>query len=208
MNSLSFYIVFDLVLVSIVCLIVYFSYKNGAIYEFVSLFLVVIDAFISGFLAPKIAGKVKLLKPALTSNELINFEGFYFIINVFVWFLILFVVVFLLLLFLKPLLKKLSNIPLFGPVNRTFGVLFGIVKGALFCLLVSFILNFPIVKEYKDIKNNTIIKYVDTFSNTAIHYVVDNIDYSVIEDKISSFELDITKTLFKYWLNNNGSINE
>lgn len=206
--SNSYFIFIDIIVVAIfiVCFIV--SYKNGIIYELISFFMLLISGFLGYFLSPILAKRLYLFKPELQENPFLNSQTIYYSINVVIWFIVITIFFVLIFTLIKPLFKKLTKIPVVGWVNKLFGLVFGLIKGFIFCSLLSCLLSTVFFENYNEIKNGTLIKYVDLFSSKAISFVVNNIDYKELDDTLSDIDIKNTQEQFEKWLIEQGFINE
>lgn len=185
--SSNYFFIVDIIVVVIFILCMAFSYKNGLIYELVSLLLIFISLFFAYLLSPILAKRYYLIKPDLSSFPDINPTVIYNGVNVVVWFIVLVILFCLLLILIKPLFKKLTKIPVIGWVNKVFGVVIGFIKGLFICFIISYLLSLSIFKNGNDIKNGTFIKYSDELSNKAITIIIKNVNFDKINNEIEDF---------------------
>lgn len=204
----SYFIVIDIIIVAIfvVCFIV--SYKNGVLYELISFFMLIISGLLGYFLSPILAKRFYLFKPEIQDNPILNSQIINYGINVIVWFAVLTIFFVLLFTLIKPLFKKISKIPVVGWVNKVFGLVFGLIKGFIFCSLLTCILSTTFFQNYNDIKNETLIKYVDLFSSKAISFVINSIDYNELNNDLNDIDIKNSQHQFEKWLIDQGFINE
>lgn len=202
----SYFFIVDIVVVAIFVICMAFSYRNGVIYELVSLLLIFISVFLAYLLSPILAKRYYLIKPDLSSFPTLNPTVIYNAINVVVWFIVLVVVFCLILILIKPLFKKLTNVPVIGWVNKLFGVIIGFIKGLFVCSIISCILNLSIFKNGNEIKEGTFIKYADKFSNISISYIVNNIDFDKINAGVENFDSTGTRKLIEDYFIEKGII--
>ena len=185
--SSNYFFIVDIIVVVIFILCMAFSYKNGLIYELVSLLLIFISLFFAYLLSPILAKRYYLIKPDLSSFPDINPTVIYNGVNVVVWFIVLVILFCLILILIKPLFKKLTKIPVIGWVNKVFGVVIGFIKGLFICFIISYLLSISIFKNGNDIKNGTFIKYSDELSNKAITIIIKNVNFDKINNEIEDF---------------------
>ena len=204
----NYYIVVDIIIAVIFALCIIFSYKNGILYELLSMFFIVVSLFLGYFLSPLAAKRFYLVTPELDANPLINTDIVYYTINVVIWFVIISIIFILLFLLIKPLFKKITKIPVIGWVDKVFGIFFGLIKAFVVCSLLSCLLSTSLFNNGKEVRDNTLIKYVDTFSSKAIGIIIENIDYSIIDENISDIDIDNTRKVFEDWLIKQGFIND
>lgn len=210
MNISSIYfIVIDVIIVAIFALNFYFSYKNGLLYELVSLFLIIISLFLGYFLSPILAARLYLVTPSFNDSLYINLSAIYYGINVIVWFIVISIFFIILFMLIKPIFKFVTKVPIVGWLNKFAGIIFGLIKGFIICSLLSFILSTVFVNNSNDIKNGTLLKYVDFFSVEATNFISKNIDFKKIDENISDFDMQATRKVFEEWLiKKQGFINE
>lgn len=204
----SYFFIVDIVIVAIFLICFVVSYKNGIIYEILSLFFIAISLFLGYFLSPIFAKRSFLVKPAIDDSLMLNTNAIYFGINTIVWFAIISIFFILLFILIKPIFKSLTKIPVVGWINKIFGLIFGFVKGIVICSILSCLLSTSVFTNSSDIKNETIIKYVDIFTNQIVRTVVKNIDFKQIDENISDIDMDKTREIFEDFLIKQGFINE
>lgn len=204
----SYFFIVDIVIVAIFLICFVVSYKNGIIYEILSLFFIAISLFLGYFLSPIFAKRSFLVKPTIDDSLMLNTDAIYFGINTIVWFAIISIFFILLFILIKPIFKSLTKIPVVGWINKIFGLIFGFVKGIVICSILSCLLSTSIFTNSSDIKNGTIIKYVDIFTNQIVRTVVKNIDFKQIDENISDIDMDKTREIFEDFLIKQGFINE
>lgn len=204
----SYFFIVDIVIVAIFVICFVVSYKNGIIYEILSLFFIAISLFLGYFLSPIFAKRLFLVKPAIDDSLMLNTDAIYFGINTIVWFAIISIFFILLFILIKPIFKSLTKIPVVGWINKIFGLIFGFVKGIVICSILSCLLSTSVFTNSSDIKNGTIIKYVNIFTNQIVRTVVKNIDFKQIDENISDIDMDKTREIFEDFLIKQGFINE
>jgi len=175
------------------------SYKNGILYELLSSALLIVAIIASIFVS----------KPLALNHPLINIDfglvskiiDFNLYVNRGIYILIIYIVFRLLILIVMPLFKKISKIPVLGLANRLGGAFIGFIKATVLVLLISLVLNLPIIENAQEVKENTLFKYVSFVSEKVINYTAKNVDVTVkpnevidmISTKINLEELGYTK---------------
>lgn len=203
----NYFFIIDILIVIIFVLCMAISYRNGVIYELVSLLLIFISLFLSFLFSPILAKRYYLIKPDLSAFPTLNPVAILNGINVVVWFIVLVVVFSLLILLLKPLFKKLTKVPVVGWVNKLFGIIIGFIKGLFVCFILSYFLTFPIIKNGKDVKNGSFIKYSDTITNKSISFIINNIDFDKINEGIENFDSKATRDAIESFFVEKGILN-
>lgn len=183
------------------------GYKKGFIYELVSLIYTGLAILASWFVAP-ILGKLypiikleNIYEDASIVSKLINIDP---IINTIAYFAIVFLVLKLFYVVLSLVLKSLNKIPVIGKLNQILGLLAGIFNATLVTLAISLLFTLPVFKNGKEIKEKTILLFVDKYTTEALSYALDNVELKHIEDVFDSIDIDAARLEFKqYLLNNN-----
>lgn len=204
----NYIIIVDVIVATIFALSIIFSYKNGFLYELLSLFFIVISLFLGYFFSPIVASRLYLVNPPSDINPLINADMIYYTVNVIIWFVILSIVFILIFLLIKPIFKKLTKVPIVGWVDKVFGLIFGFIKAIIICTLISCLLSTSLIKNGKEVKENSLIKYVDIFTSKTINLIVENIDYTKLDENLSEIDIQNTRKVFEEWLIEQGFINE
>ena len=189
----NFFIIIDVIVVAIFVICFVVSYKNGIIYEFISLFLILISLFLGYFLSPIFAARYHLITPSFDDNPLLNTATIYYSINIIVWFIVISIFFIILFLLIKPIFKKLTKIPVVGWIDKLFGLVFGFIKGIIIVSFISCILSTSLFQNSKEIKDGSIIKYVDLLSSRTIEFIVENIDYKKVDENISDIDIETTR---------------
>lgn len=102
--------------------------------------------------------------------------------NQIVWFFILFAIGSLLMMLLTPLVKAISKIPVFKPINAFFGALFSLVGTWIWLFVISLILLLPWIPSGTTIVNESWLAPIQTttFSLFEEDTVSDTFAYSKI----------------------------
>lgn len=103
-------------------------------------------------------------------------------LNQYAWVLILFFLIKLALFLLKPLIKLISEIPLFKQINELIGAVFGIVITWVWALLAVFILSIPVFETGERIINATLLKPIKVISVA----VMDEVGGAIAENETLS----------------------
>lgn len=104
--------------------------------------------------------------------------------NQIVWFFILFAIGSILMVFLNPIVKVISKIPLFKPINALFGSLFSLIGSWIWLFVISLLLLLPWFSFGPSLVNASWLSTIQTFTLTWVE------DERVVE----SFEA--TKNIF------------
>lgn len=179
------------------------GYKKGFLFELISLIYTAVSIVISWFLAPVFAGMFPIVilsnmnVEAQLVSKLINIDA---ISNTVIYFVAIFFILRLFYFLITLLLKGMNKLPVIGKFNKILGGLFGIVNATFVTIMFSMLLNLPIIDNAVEVRNNTFFKYISEYSNTALSYIVENVDLDGIKAKFDSFDIDNARDDFKAWL--------
>lgn len=179
------------------------GYKKGFLFELISLIYTAVSIVISWFLAPVFAGMFPIVilsnvnVEAQLVSKLINIDA---ISNTVIYFVAIFFILRLFYFLISLLLKGMNKLPVIGKFNKILGGLFGIVNATFVTIMFSMLLNLPIIDNAVEVRNNTFFKYISEYSDTALSYIVENVDLDGIKAKFDSFDIDNARDDFKAWL--------
>lgn len=184
---------------------------NGFAYELINLVFLALSFVAAWFISPILANKVPIFKLDV-ENDLVNkmYEttNASLMINNIIWIIILVLFLNLIFLLVKPLFKTISKIPVIGAVNRILGGLLGFLRSFIICLLISVLITLPIIKNGKEVKENTVLKYGDDITKFATKYIVNSINLDGIKDELDNFDVDDARDDLTNWLIEQGVLDE
>ena len=193
---MNIYLITNILIIFVYLFFLIISYKKGFIYEAVNLLFTILIFFLAWFLSPILAN----LFPLVKLDPPYSLLGVEPILNTAIYYAIIVLVLRVLAFFIMPLFKKLSKIPFLGSLNKILGLIIGFINASIIIMLISFLLNTPLIKNGNEIKENTLFKYIDKYSNKGITYVVDHIDFNKIKEYVSDIDIDNARQSFKDWL--------
>lgn len=200
---MNIYIIINILVAIILLYSLIKGYKKGFIYEIVNLIYTILTFLIAWFIAPVLANILPLIKLG-SPYDLLGIEP---IINTVAYYAIVVIIFKLLGFFIMPLFNSLSKLPLLGSLNKLLGLCLGFINASIIIVAISILLNMPLIKDGKEIKENTIFKYVDIYSNKAMEIIVNNIDFSKLKFEIDNFDVEKMRNDFKIWLLAQGVVN-
>jgi len=195
------YISIFIVLIYLVMMIV--GYKRGFLYELVGLFFTAISVAIAWFVSPVLADLFPMIDLANLNEEMKLLSKLFDLnrmVNIIAYFLIVFLVLKLLYFFISLLLKSLNKLPVIGSFNKFLGAVFGVLNATIIVLCLSMLLSLPIVKNGKQVRENTILRYISRYSSEAFHYVAEWLSESNLQEKTEDFDIDTYRKEFGEWL--------
>lgn len=209
MNISSDYFIYINIFVGLIySIFIVVGYVKGFLFEIVSLFFTIASAIIAWFAAPVLASTFPIInitdlnKETELLSKLININA---LANTVIYFVIVFLVLKLLNWIISFLVKGLNKIPVIGKFNQILGAIVGIINATLVTLALSLLLSLPVFKNGEEIKNATIFKYINKYSDEALTYIIDNVDLNNIKNQFDNFDIDSARDEFKQWLNMNNN---
>lgn len=146
----------NMIIVVFLLVSMYLGYRRGFLYQVFTLLGLLTAILISWFFAPVVSEMCPIYPVEWSPFAYTDFaDVFYSKMNTLVWYIILFAVVMVVFLLLKPFAKSVQKIPLIGTINQVFGMLFGLLPGLVTILFVTYFLSTPIVKNGKDVIEQT-----------------------------------------------------
>lgn len=199
----DYFLYINLVIIAIYFIFVIVGYKKGFMYEFLSLIYSIFSLFVSWLISPILANVFPIVSTKNVSNDLALLNKFIDIeklINEAIYFVVIFVLLKLVYIVLSLIFKKVNKLPIIGSLNKILGVFLGIVNATLVTIILSTLLSIPVIKNGNDVKNNTLLKYINSYSNKFISIVIDNYDLSSIENQYKNFNADDIREQLKNWV--------
>ena len=203
--------IIDMLVVAIFLFCVVRAFRNGFVYELINFIFLGISILAGWFLSPILAIKASLFNIELDNElaaKLIDSNNISIVINTVVWFIIIVLVLNLLFVLIKPVFKALTKVPVLGSINKLLGGILGLIRAFIICLLLSVLITLPVIKNGKDIKNNSILRFGDDITNITTKFLVDNVDLDNLKHEISSFDADAARNDLQTWLIQQGVLNE
>lgn len=199
----SFFIFIDIAIVAMFICFIIVGYSKGFVYEVLSLLYTAITIVASWFLAPIFASMYPLVKleNLNTQAELLSrFINLDVILNTVIYFVLIFIIFKILYILLSLIFKGMNKLPVLGTINKILGAVIGILNATIVTIFLSLLLTMPIFKNGNEIKNNTIFKYINNYSDEAITLIVQNVDLNHIKQQFKDFDINNAREDFKLWL--------
>lgn len=199
----SAFIYISIFIVGIYIAMIIIGYNKGFLYEIVNLAYTAIALAVSWFVSPvfaklfplidldKVSSETKLINNLFNLNELINTIAY---------FVIIFLLLKILYIFISLLVKSLNKIPVIGGFNKILGGVFGIINATIITLFISILLSLPLFKNGNQVKENTILKYINNTSEEVLTYIAEKVGESNLENNSEEFDIDQYREEFKKWL--------
>ena len=183
----------------------FIGYKHGFLYELVNLLYTAASLALAYFVSPVLASIFPIIDLSKTEgqykalNDIFNLNK---IINTVAYFIIVFLVLKVLYIFISLFVKSLNKIPVIGKFNQILGLVFGVFNATLIVLCLSMLLSLPLIKNGKEIRDKTILRYITKYSDEALTFLVEKAGEQNLGDKIEGFDIDSYREDFKTWIIN------
>lgn len=200
----EYFIYINVFIVVIYVIFALIGYKNGLVLQIIDFIYNILAILVAWFISPIIAAHFPLVK----LDELYTALHFDVLIDTLIYCVAIFLILKLIYMFIKPLFKGVSKLPLLGFINKIGGFLLGVVNATIIVLLLSLLLNTPLIENGKEIKENTFLKYCDNLSTKTMELTLKHINLEAIKDSIDNFDIDSSRDDFEKWLIEQGILND
>ncbi len=194
----NLYILVDIFVILLFALCLFIGYKKGFLYQLADLLSFVIAFIAAWFLGPILAEHVKIY----VANETLMDAIIQPLFNNLIWFIIVLVIVKIIFALILPLFKTIKAIPIIGSVNAVGGLITGAINGFIWVTIFGLLLLTPLFENGSDIRERSIYKPFNAFSDKLITTIGQKIDDDLIAQ---GFEyIDEYREAFDGWLVENG----
>lgn len=200
----KFFIAIDILIALIYIVFIYNSYKNGMLFEGISLFYTLISLAVAYFVSPILARRFEIFS---FDSELYSLFDLGYYLHLIAWFVIVFLLLKLAYFLIAPVLKSISKVPVLGFVNRLGGVVFGVFNATVVVMLLSLLTLTPLFDNGKAIREGTAFKYVNSFTTSVTKYISEKIRENGV-DVSDGISIEDARTSFENWLISQGILHE
>ena len=190
----------------IICLIV--AYKNGFLYEALGLVINIVILGAAYFISPLLAKQFSLINIDYSTYPIAEIFDLNYLLNCVLWFFIAAVVLSIAGFIVKHLFKSVSDIPVLGFMNRILGLVIGFVNATVIALLISVFLSFPFISNGRQIKEDSILSYVNIITDKAINYATENMALEKFARTVEDFDIITAREDLNKWLIEEGIFHE
>lgn len=190
----------------IICLIV--AYKNGFLYEALGLVINIVILGAAYFISPLLAKQFSLINIDYSTYPIAEIFDLNYLLNCVLWFFIAAVVLSIAGFIVKYLFKSVSDIPFLGFMNRILGLVIGFVNATVIALLISVFLSFPFISNGRQLKEDSILSYVNIITDKAINYATENMDLEKFARTVEDFDITTAREDLNKWLIEEGIFHE
>ena len=93
-------------------------------------------------------------------------------------------------------------------MNRILGLVIGFVNATVIALLISVFLSFPFISNGRQIKEDSILSYVNIITDKAINYATENMDLEKFARTVEDFDITTAREDLNKWLIEEGIFHE
>ena len=197
----SYFIYISIFVIALYIVLMIIGYNKGFLFELVNMLYTILSIFIAWVVSPVLAKKFPLISIEKIDSQYSLLNTFFNLdnlLNNIAYFIITFLILKILYIFISLLTKSLNKIPVLGKLNKILGMFTGIFNATLITMALSMLLTLPLFKNGKDVREKTILKYVNKYSNQAISYIVDKITLNNIDGDI--LDVESYREEFLKWL--------
>ena len=199
-QNVFLYISIFIIALYIVMMII--GYHKGFLYELVSLVYTALSLVAAWFLSPVLAKLFPLIDADKLGEYKMMIDLFHLeeTLNIIAYFIIIFLVLKIFYLFISLLMKSLNKLPVIGKFNQVLGAVSGFINATIITLAISMLFSLPIFKNGKDVREHTILKYVDQFTAQAYSFVMEKIVTDKLDLDLKDLNVDELLEQNKEWI--------
>ena len=196
------FIFISLFIVALYIVMMIIGYTKGFLYEFVSLVYTGLSLLAAWFISPVLAKLYPLINTEKLGQYKIMIDLFHLeeILNIIAYFIIIFLVLKIFYIFISMLMKSLNKLPVVGKFNQVLGALSGIINATLITVAISMLFTLPIFKNGDAVREQTILKYINSFTAQAYSFVMEKIATEKLNMDLKDLNVDELREQFKEWI--------
>ena len=159
-------------------------------------------------MAPLLASKITLINIDLSAYPILAIFNLNELFNTIIFFVLIFFVLSIFGFLIKNLFKSVSKIPFLGFFNRILGIAVGFINATIITLLLSLLVSLPFINNGKQIKEESLFKYVNVITNKALVSLSDYIDIDSLSNNIEGLDINHARDELNKWLIEQGVFHE
>lgn len=198
----------NLLILLIYLIAVVSAYKNGFLYEVLGLFINLLILFLAFLGAPLFSRNFPLINIDVQAYPILSIFNVNELFNTILYFVLIYLVLSIIGFLIKRLFKSVSDIPFLGFFNQVLGMVVGFINATIITLLLSLLVSLPFISNGQAIKQQSLLKYVNMFSNQAVLYISDYIDLESLAIDIDNFDAENAREELNKWLIEQGVFHE
>ena len=170
------------------------GYKKGLIWGILRILGVIASIFVAWILAEGISGIINLYPKKFTPFASTGIGDVVYVkLNYYLWFVVIFIVCTIILVLIKPIFQAITELPVVKEVNGACGALFAVVETFLFFIVITLVLNGALIKNGKDVIENTALRYVQGGAEQLSVLLNNKLSENVAIQKMISDPLSLTQ---------------
>ena len=199
------YLYINLFILAIYVFLMIIGYMKGFLYQVINIIYTVLSLAVAWFVSPVLAELFPLISIETIDeqykllNSLFNLDR---LLNTAAYFVIVFLLLKILYIFISLITKSLNKIPVLGKVNKVLGMIAGILNATIIVFALSMLLSLPLFKNGREVKENTVFKYIEKYTNNAISFIAEKI--VVYKGDLKDVDIDSYRKEFSDWLSSFG----
>ena len=170
------------------------GYKKGLIWGILRILGVIASIFVAWILAEGISGIINLYPKKFTPFASTGIGDVVYVkLNYYLWFVVIFIVCTIILVLIKPIFQAITELPVVKEINGACGALFAVVETFLFFIVITLVLNGALIKNGKDVIENTALRYVQGGAEQLSVLLNNKLSENVAIQKMISDPLSLTQ---------------
>ena len=97
-------------------------------------------------------------------------------------------------------MKSLNKIPVLGKLNQILGACSGVINATLIALALSMLMSLPLISNGREVREKTILKYINGVSDQALDFIVEKLSDANIKKDAEGIDIDSYREEFRKWL--------
>lgn len=176
---------------------------RGFLRQLIDCISLVASLFVAWLTAPVLAEWIALVPASMSPGQDTVLGPFLYAgINLLVWFVLIFILCRLVFLLLKPVVKVLSQIPIFKQANQLLGGVFSLVSTAVWLMIFTLVLSFPYFENGREVIDETLLSVPGKVTASLSEQLASNISQAQIEQIKEGWDqlTDEDREIVRQWL--------
>ncbi|MBR5755451.1 MAG: CvpA family protein [Erysipelotrichaceae bacterium] len=182
------------------------GYMKGFLYQIINIVYTVFCVAVAWFASPVLAELFPLISIDKIDSQYSLLNSFFNLdklLNTAAYFVIVFLVLKVIYIFIALLTKSLNKIPVLGKLNKILGMIVGILNATIIVFALSMLLSLPLFKNGKEVKENTVFKYIEKYTNQAVSVIAEKIVAK--SGELKDIDVESYRRQFYDWLSSLGN---
>ena len=200
------YLFINLFILAIYLFLMIIGYMKGFLYQIINIVYTVFCVAVAWFASPVLAELFPLISIDKIDSQYSLLNSFFNldrILNTAAYFVIVFLVLKVIYIFIALLTKSLNKIPVLGKLNKILGMIVGILNATIIVFALSMLLSLPLFKNGKEVKENTVFRYIEKYTNQAVSVIAEKIVAK--SGELKDIDVESYRRQFYDWLSSLGN---